>query len=33
MRCTTANFSYVYYKQQEKPGPEGVLEKNFHNHI
>ena len=28
-RCTTVNFSYIYYKQREKPGPEGVLEKKF----
>ena len=28
-RCTTANFSYICYKQREKPSLVGVLEKKF----
>ena len=32
--CSTTNFSYIYYKQRENLGPEGVLgKKNFQNHI
>ena len=31
MDATTANFSYIYYKQQEKPGLVGMLEKIFQN--
>ena len=30
---TTTNFSYICYKQREKPGVVGLLEKNFENHI
>ena len=32
-RYSTTNFSYIYYKQREKPGLVGALEKKFQNHI